>query len=88
MPTEIERKFDVVDSTVAPSFDGLTAITRTERVASASLDAVYFDTPGLDLREVQQSLLDAEERLLSVQYQTKLAELSLQQISGNIMSYL
>jgi outer membrane protein TolC len=43
---------------------------------------------GLDLREVQQSLLDAEERLLSVQYQTKLAELSLQQISGNIMSYL
>ncbi len=37
---------------------------------------------GLDLREVQQSLLDAEERLLSVQYETKLAEVSLMQISG------
>ena len=47
--TEIERKFDVVESTVAPSFDGLTAITRTERLATASLDAVYFDTPAHDL---------------------------------------
>jgi len=43
---------------------------------------------GLELREVQQSLLEAEERLLSVQYQTKLAELSLQQIAGNVMVYL
>jgi outer membrane protein TolC len=43
---------------------------------------------GLELREVQQSLLEAEERLLSVQYQTKLAELSLQQIAGNILIYL
>lgn len=42
---------------------------------------------GLELREVQKSLLDAEERLISVQYQTKLAEISLSQISGNIMSY-
>ena len=43
---------------------------------------------GLELREVQKSLLDAEERLLSIQYQTKLAEISLLQISGNILSYL
>ena len=43
---------------------------------------------GLELREVQKSLLDAEERLLSVQYQTKLAEISLLQISGRIMEYL
>lgn len=40
---------------------------------------------GLDLREVQKSLLDAEERLISVQYLTKLAEISLLQISGQIM---
>lgn len=40
---------------------------------------------GLDLREVQKSLLDAEERLISVRYQTKLAEISLLQISGQIM---
>lgn len=43
---------------------------------------------GLELREVQKSLLDAEERLISVKYLTKLAELSLMQISGQIMVYL
>lgn len=43
---------------------------------------------GLELREVQKSLLDAEERLLSVQYQAKLAEISLLQISGRITEYL
>jgi hypothetical protein len=37
---------------------------------------------GIELREVQVSLLDAEERLLGIQYQTKLAEISLLQISG------
>ncbi|HNW57106.1 MAG TPA: TolC family protein [Bacteroidales bacterium] len=42
---------------------------------------------GIDLREVQKSLLDARESLLSVQYQTKLAEISLQLISGKIMEY-
>lgn len=43
---------------------------------------------GLELREVQQSLLEAEERLLMVQYQSKLAEISLLQISGRIMEYI
>jgi len=43
---------------------------------------------GLELREVQKSLLDAEERLISVQYQAKLAEISLLQIAGRIMEYL
>jgi outer membrane protein, adhesin transport system len=43
---------------------------------------------GLDLREVQKSLLDAEERLISVKYQTKVAEISLLQIAGRIMDYI
>lgn len=43
---------------------------------------------GLELREVQKSLLDAEERMISVQYQTKIAEVSLLQISGRIMEYI
>jgi outer membrane protein TolC len=43
---------------------------------------------GLELREVQKSLLDAEERLISVKFQTKLAEISLLQISGKIMTYI
>lgn len=42
---------------------------------------------GIDLREVQKSLLDARERLISAHYQTKLAEVSLQLISGRIMDY-
>jgi outer membrane protein, adhesin transport system len=42
---------------------------------------------GIDLREVQKSLLDARERLISAHYQTKLAEVSLQLISGKIMDY-
>lgn len=43
---------------------------------------------GLELREVQKSLLDAEQRLISVKYQTKVAEISLLQISGKIMDYV
>ena len=43
---------------------------------------------GLELREVQKSLLDAEERLITVKFQTKLAEISLLQISGKIMDYV
>lgn len=43
---------------------------------------------GLELREVQKSLLDAEERLISVKFQTKLAEISLLHISGRIMDYI
>jgi len=43
---------------------------------------------GLELREVQQSRLEAEERLISVQYQTKVAEISLMQISGKVLEYL
>jgi outer membrane protein TolC len=42
---------------------------------------------GIDLREVQLSLLEANERLISAHYQTKLAEVSLQLVSGNIMTY-
>jgi outer membrane protein, adhesin transport system len=40
---------------------------------------------GFELREVQKNLLEAEERLLSIQYQAKMAEISLLQISGRIM---
>ncbi|KRE28603.1 hypothetical protein ASG82_04945 [Mycobacterium sp. Soil538] len=47
--TETERKFDVVESAVSPSFDGLTAVSRVERSASQSLDAVYYDTADHDL---------------------------------------
>jgi outer membrane protein TolC len=40
------------------------------------------------LREAQNSLLNAEERLLQAQFNTKLCEISLLQISGQISLYL
>ena len=47
--TEVERKFEVVESTVSPSFEGLSSVARVERSPSQQLNAVYFDTPGHDL---------------------------------------
>lgn len=43
---------------------------------------------GIELREAQNSLLEAEERLVQAEYNTKLCEISLIQISGQIASYL
>lgn len=42
---------------------------------------------GLELREAQNSLLEAEERLVQAEYNTKLCEISLMQISGQVLSY-
>jgi CHAD domain-containing protein len=46
---EVERKFDVVESTVSPSFEGIAAVARVETPPTQELDAVYFDTPSQDL---------------------------------------
>ena len=46
------------------------------------------DLPGIEMREAQKSLLDAEERILTAEYNTKLCEISLMQISGSILEYL
>lgn len=43
---------------------------------------------GIEMREAQKSLLDAEERILSAEYDTKLCEISLLQISGKVTRYL
>ena len=43
---------------------------------------------GFDMRQVQKSLLDAEERVLQVLYDAKLCEISLLLISGGIDYYL
>lgn len=46
------------------------------------------DLSGIEMREAQKSLLDAEERILAAEYDTKLCEISLLQISGKITQYL
>lgn len=61
--------------------------TATENLEIAMERYKLGNLSGIDLREVQKSLLDARESLLSVQYQAKLAEISLLMISGRIMEY-
>lgn len=46
---ELERKFDVGDETVTPSFDGLFAVTRAHLLPTQHLEAIYFDTAANDL---------------------------------------
>jgi outer membrane protein TolC len=43
---------------------------------------------GIEMREAQKSLLDAEESLLQVEYDIKICEISLLQISGRILKYM
>lgn len=45
------------------------------------------DLSGIELREAQNSLLEAEERLVQAEFNTKLCEISLMQISGQIVVY-
>lgn len=45
------------------------------------------DLSGIEMREAQKSLLDAEERILVAEYNTKLCEISLLQLSGGILRY-
>ena len=62
-------------------------ITAQENHIIANERYLLGDLSGIEMREAQQSLLDAEERILAAEYNTKLCEISLLQISGNIMRY-
>ena len=46
------------------------------------------DLSGIELREAQNNLLGAEERRSIAEYNTKLCEISLMQLSGQILTYL
>jgi outer membrane protein TolC len=61
--------------------------TATENLDIALERYKLGNLSGIDLREVQKSLLDARERLISANYQTKLAEISIQLIAGKVMEY-
>lgn len=63
-------------------------ITARENHEIAKERYMLGDLSGIEMREAQQSLLDAEERLLAVEYDTKLCEISLMQISGKITELL
>lgn len=46
------------------------------------------DLSGFDLRQVQKSLLDAEENVLKVEYDAKMCEITLLLISGDITEFM
>ena len=58
--------------------------TATENLDIALERYKLGNLSGLELREVQKSFLDAKDRLLAIQYQSKLAEISFRLISGAI----
>ena len=63
------------------------------RTAQENHDIAYEryllgELSGIEMREAQKSLLDAEESLLIVEYDTKICEISLLQISGGVLKYL
>lgn len=63
-------------------------ITARENHEIAKERYMLGDLSGIEMREAQLSLLQAEERLLSVEYETKICEISLLLISGEISKYL
>ena len=63
-------------------------VTARENHEIAKERYMLGDLSGIEMREAQKSLLDAEERLLSVEYDTKMCEISLLQLSGRITEYL
>ena len=70
------------------NLERLNVITARENHEIAKERYMLGDLSGIEMREAQQSLLNAEERLLTVEFDTKICEISLLLISGNIMDYL
>ena len=70
------------------NLEKLNVITARENHDIAKERYMLGDLSGIEMREAQLSLLQAEERLLSVEYDTKICEISLLLISGEIGSYL
>ena len=63
-------------------------IAAKENLEIAQERYLLGDLSGIEMREAQQSLLNAEERILTARYNTKLCEVSLLLISGNVLKYL
>lgn len=66
--------------------ENLIAAQETHEIAEERY--MLGDLSGLEMREAQKTLLSAEESLLSAEYNTKVCEISLLLISGNIMNIL
>ena len=63
-------------------------IAAVENHEIASERYMLGNLSGIEMREAQKSLSDAEERILASEYDTKMCEISLLQLSGKITQYL
>ena len=63
-------------------------ISAIENHEIASERYMLGNLSGIEMREAQKSLLDAEELILSAEYDTKMCEISLLHLSGKITRYL
>lgn len=59
-----------------------------EQYEAAQERFMLGDLSGIEMRQAEQNLLSARERLLDAQYSTKICEISLLQISGQVMNRL
>lgn len=87
---EVMADFITIFNAYSNNLRLLSLETQNLEVARENLDIAFERyrlgaLSGFELREVQKNLLEAEERLLSIQYQAKMAEISLMQISGRIL---
>jgi outer membrane protein TolC len=62
--------------------------TAHENYETAAIRYRLGELAGIDMREAQNSLQDAEKRLLDVEYNAKIDEISLMTLSGNVVEYL
>jgi outer membrane protein TolC len=94
---QIEQSLDADLATMLMAYSNNLNLIRleTENLRSArenyeiAIDRYRLGTlSGIELREAQNSLLNAEERLLQAQFGTKICEISLMQISGQAAIYL
>ena len=58
-----------------------------EQYEAAQERFMLGDLSGIEMRQAEQNLLNARERLLDAQYSTKICEISLLQISGQVMKH-
>ena len=63
-------------------------VTAQEHYQIANERYLLGELSGIQIREAQKSLLDAGESLLIAEYNTKICEISLLQISGSILQYI
>ena len=91
---ELSLKADLAD--LWQAYENNLRLLHLERLNLITAEETHFiarerymlgDLSGIEMREAQQNLLDAQERILVAEYNTKLCEISLHQISGNIMKY-